>query len=221
MGNLRNFVTPLHISTSRNYFARMADNKVYCMNIARKFGLDFWDGERRYGYGGYKYIPGRWKQVAESLITTYKLGPNASVLDIGCGKGFLLHELLLIEPSLKVIGLDISEYAIASAPKTLEGSLFVHSADKQLTFNDNDFDLVVSLGTLHNLKLQQLEVALPEIERVGKQAYIMVESYRNELELFNLQCWALTCESFLDENEWSWLFNKFKYSGDYEFIFFE
>lgn len=221
MGNLRNFVTPLHLSTTRNYFARMADDKVNCMKIARKFEHDFWDGERRFGYGGYKYIPGRWRDVAKSLIKTYKLGPNSRVLDIGCGKGFLLHELLLLEPALKVTGIDVSNHAISSAPKSLEGCIFLHSADEHLKFNDQDFDLVISLGTLHNLKLHQLEIAIPEIQRVGKQGYIMVESYRTEIELFNLQCWALTCESFLDVNEWKWLFSTFKYSGDYEFIYFE
>ena len=31
----------------------------------------------------------------------------------------------------------------------------------------------------------------------------MVESYRNDKELFNLQCWALTCETFLRPEEWN------------------
>ena len=64
-------------------------------------------------------------------------------------------------------------------------------------------------------------MALREIQRVGKQGYVMLESYRNEQELFNLQCWALTCESFFDTEEWVWLYNHFGYTGDYEFIFFE
>ena len=49
----------------------------------------------------------------------------------------------------------------------------------------------------------------------------MVESYRSEQEQFNLQCWALTCESFFDVDEWIRLFDRFGYTGDYEFIFFE
>ena len=81
--------------------------------------------------------------------------------------------------------------------------------------------MVISLTTLHNLKIHDLKLALNEVERVGKNKYIVVESYRIELELFNLQCWALTCESFFSSEEWIWLFNKFGYTGDYEFIYFE
>jgi hypothetical protein len=80
---------------------------------------------------------------------------------------------------------------------------------------------VLSLGCLHNLRLFEIRTALSEIGRVGKQGYLMVESYRDEQELFNLQCWALTCESFFDSEEWVWLFNHFDYRGDYEFIYFE
>jgi ubiquinone/menaquinone biosynthesis C-methylase UbiE len=86
---------------------------------------------------------------------------------------------------------------------------------------DKQFDLVISLGTFHNLHIHELEVAISEVERVGKQGYIMVESFRNELEMFNLECWALTAESIMDTDEWLWLYKKFGYTGDYEFIYFE
>ena len=79
----------------------------------------------------------------------------------------------------------------------------------------------MSLGCLHNLRIFELEVALKEIQRVGKLSYVMLESYRNEKELFNLQCWALTCESFFNQKEWIWIYEKFGYKGDYEFIYFE
>ena len=49
----------------------------------------------------------------------------------------------------------------------------------------------------------------------------MVEAYRDETELFNLQCWALTCESFFRPDEWIWMYNEWGYNGDYEFIYFE
>ena len=42
-------------------------------HIAKKYGQKYWDGERKYGYGGYKYIKNRWKPVALNLIKTYKL----------------------------------------------------------------------------------------------------------------------------------------------------
>ena len=57
--------------------------------------------------------------------------------------------------------------------------------------------MTISLGVLHNLKLNEIKHSIYEINRVSKQSYIMVESYRNNRELFNLQCWALTCKAFL------------------------
>jgi len=221
MGQLRNIVTPLHQSTSRDCLARMIDDKVECMEIAKQYEKDYWDGDRRHGYGGYKYMPGRWKPVAEALIEIYKLGPGSKVLDVGCGKGFLLDEMLLIEPELQIAGFDISEYGISCASDLVRPHLFIHEAQSKYPFEDKEFDLVISLGTLHNLRLFDLKQALNEVERVGKQGYVMLESYRNEQELFNLQCWALTCESFFDKEEWIWLYEYMGYSGDYEFIFFE
>ena len=221
MGKLLNLVTPLHQATRRDYLSRIQDDKVHCMYVAKKYEKDYWDGKRRYGYGGYKYLPGRWKPVAENLINEYKLTKDSSVLDIGCGKGFLLHELKLLLPDLQVCGVDVSEHGLACATDLIRPNLFQYKAQDPLPFGDNAFDLVISLGTFHNLRLFELNAALGEMERVGRQGYLMLESYRNEQELFNLQCWALTAESFFDVSEWIWLYKKFGYNGDYEFIFFE
>jgi len=221
MGKLRNIVTPLHESTKRDYLARMIDDKVHCMNIAKQYGEDYWDGDRRYGYGGYKYIPGRWKPVAEELIKIYNLKSGSKVLDIGCGKGYLLYEIKLIIPDLDITGVDSSDYGLENAKEEMKPFIYKHKAEVKLPYEDKEFDLVISLGTFHNLRLPELKIALSEMERVGKKGYIMLESYRNEEELFNLQCWALTAESFFDEDEWVWLYNNFGYTGDYEFIYFE
>jgi len=221
VGKLLNLVTPLHRATQRDYLARMVDDKVQCMRVAKQYGEEYWDGNRRYGYGGYRYIPGRWKPVAEALIQTYELGSGSKVLDVGCGKGFLLHELLLLNPKLQVKGFDVSAYGIAHATEAVKPHLFLHQAQTPFPFADEEFDLVISLGALHNLPLFDLKIALNEIERVGRRAYVMVESYRNEQELFNLQCWALTCESFFAHEDWIRLYQHFGYSGDYEFIYFE
>jgi SAM-dependent methyltransferase len=221
VSQLMNFVTPLHQSTKRDYLARMIDDKVYCMLKAKEYEQDYWDGDRRYGYGGYNYIPGRWKPVAQALITTYGLKAGSRVLDVGCGKGFLLYEMQLIEPGLELVGFDISVHGLASALPELKASLFRYRAQDVYPFGDDYFDLVISLGCLHNLRLFELKAALGEIERVGQQGYVMLESYRNEQEQFNLQCWALTCESFFDTAEWIWLYRHFGYTGDYEFIYFE
>lgn len=221
MGKLVNIVTPLHQATSRKYIDRMIDDKVKCMKIAKVYGADYWDGERRFGYGGYKYIPGRWKPVAEELIKKYNLTSTSSILDVGCGKGFLLYELKLLIPEIEVTGFDISQHGIDCAKDNIKKNLFIHKAQDKFPFENKTFDLVISLGCLHNLRLNELKVSLYEIQRVGKQGYIMLESYRNEQELFNLQCWALTCESFFEKDEWIWLYNEFGYTGDYEFIYFE
>jgi SAM-dependent methyltransferase len=221
MGQLKNFVTSLHQSTKRDVLARMVDDKVNCMLKAKRYERDYWDGDRRFGYGGYKYLPGRWKPVAQTLIDTYRLKSGSRVLDVGCGKGFLLYEMQQIVPGLELVGFDISKHGLANAPANLNAKLFNYRAQDAYNFGDNEFDLVISLGCLHNLRIFELKTALSEIERVGKQGYIMLESYRNEQELFNLQCWALTCESFFDTAEWIWLYKHFGYTGDYEFFYFE
>jgi len=223
MGHLRNFVTPLHKATARDYIGRMVDEKVKCMLKAKEYEFDYWDGDRRFGYGGYKYMPGRWAPVAKALIETYGLKAGSRVLDVGCGKGFLLHEMLILEPGLEIVGFDISEHGLASNTDEVKAkaNLFRYRAQDAYPFGDKSFDLVISLATLHNLRIFELKTALAEIERVGKQAYVMLESYRTEQELFNVQCWALTCESFFDTAEWIWLYRHFGYTGDYEFIYFE
>lgn len=219
MGQLRDMITPLHTSTRRDYLGRMVDDKVHCMLKAKEYEADYWDGDRRYGYGGYRYIPGRWKPVAQAMIEAYGLGPGSRILDVGCGKAYLLYELHLL--GMDVHGIDISRHALADAKEEIRDNLMIHRAQDQYPFADDEFDLVISVTTLHNLEVFDLKVALQEMERVGRNKYLCVESYRNELEQFNLQCWALTCESFFSQREWVWLFDQFGYTGDYEFIYFE
>ena len=220
MGQLLNLVTPLHRRTTRDYVARVVDDKVHCMLKAKEYGFDYWDGDRRYGYGGYRY-DGRWKPVAEQLIEHYGLDSTARILDVGCGKAHLLHDLKQLLPRAEVTGFDISQHGLADAPEPIRPFLFRYRAQDPYPWGDDYFDLVLSLGCLHNLRVFELETAVREIERVGRQKYVMVESYRNEREQFNLQCWALTAESFFDTAEWIWLYRSFGYTGDYEFIYFE
>lgn len=221
MSKLLNLVTPLHTMTKRNYLDRMIDDKVHCMMKAKEYEFDYWDGDRRYGYGGYKYIDNRWSKVAQQLIELYNLKSDAKILDVGCGKAFLLYELKQLLPDAEIVGFDISKHGLTDAKEEIRDNLILYRAQDRYPWGDNHFDLVMSLGCLHNLRIFELETAVNEIERVGKNKYIMLESYRNEQELFNLQCWALTCESFFDTAEWIWLYNHFGYTGDYEFIYFE
>ena len=221
MGKLVNYVTQLHQATSRDYIDRMVDEKVKCMLKAKEYEKDYWDGDRRFGYGGYRYMAGRWKPVAQMLIDNYGLTNDSSILDVGCDKAYLLYEIKLLLPNIRISGFDISKHGLSDAKDEIKDSLFIHRAQDAFPFDDNEFDLVISLGCFHNLRIHELKTALKETERVGKQGYVMLESYRNELEQFNLQCWALTCESFFDHDEWPWVYNHFGYLGYYEFIYFE
>lgn len=215
------FTASLHNGTKRDYVARVVEaDKAACSAVAGEFGADYWDGERRYGYGGYRY-DGRWAPVAAAIAERYDLRAGARVLDVGCGKGFLLYELTRTVPGLDVTGVDISRYAIEHAKAEMRAQLHVGSATA-LPFADASFDLVISLGTLHNLGAADLWRALREIERVKKQhAYVMVESYRNEREKVNLLYWQLTCRSFHSTDDWQFIYSMVGYTGDYGYIFFE
>ena len=153
MGELVQFVTPLHQATSRAYIDRMVDDKVYCMLKAKEYEVDYWDGDRRYGYGGYTYMAGRWKPVAEALIEKYDLTNDSSVLDVGCGKAFLLYEMKLLLPQLRISGFDISKHGLANAREEIRDSLFIHRAQEPYPYKDDEFDLVISLGCFHNLRI--------------------------------------------------------------------
>ncbi len=210
-----------HQKTKRNYLERMNNSKVKCMIEAKKYEKNYWDGPRKFGYGGYKYIEGRWKKVAKKLIKKFNLKSKSKILDVGCGKAFILYEIKKLLPSIDIVGFDISKHGIKNAPKEIRKNLIIQEAQNRYNYKDKEFDLAISTGCFHNLEINELKFALNEIQRVSKKTYIMVESYRNEKELFNLQCWALTCESFFSKKEWKWIFKEFNYKGFYEFIYFE
>jgi len=215
-------VQALHNTTRRNYIERVtAHDKAECAAIAGQYGKDYWDGARGFGYGGYHY-DGRWRPVAERMVERYGLREGDRVLDVGCGKAYLLFEMMQLVPGLSVTGLDISRYAIAHAKPEVKPFLHCGSADA-LPFADHSFDVVVSLGTLHNLSLPDVHRSFAEIERVGRgpRKYVMVESYRNEREKVNLLYWQLTCRSFHDPEAWEWIASQAGYNGDIGFIYFE
>jgi SAM-dependent methyltransferase len=218
------FMSHIHKSTNRDYLARVNDTefpKAKAAELAKKWGYDYWDGDRRINYGGYNYIPDRWAPVGQAMIEEYHIKPGDKILDIGCGKGFQLFELTKLIPGLKVHGIDISSYAIDNCKDELKDCLQIGNANN-LPFPDNYFDFVFSINTLHNLHNYDLDKSLREMERVGKKnKYICVESYRNEIEKVNLMYWQVTCQAFCCPEEWLWWFKQTGYSGDYSFIFFE
>ena len=215
------FIQKIHTRTRRNYVQRVVDyDKAECAEKAKEWGFDYWDGDRQYGYGGYRY-DGRWRPVAEEIAAHYGLQPGMRLLDVGCGKAFLLYEFTQVVPGLEVVGLDISRYGIEHAKDEVKPHL-VHGSAVDLPFPDRHFDFVISLATLHNLGVGDLWKAFSEIERVGRgDKYVMVESYRNEREKANLLYWQLTCESFFRPDGWQFLADRAGYRGDLGFIYFE
>lgn len=218
---LVDFMSGLHGKTKRDYLQRVLEyDKASCARVAKELGKEYWDGDRKYGYGGY-YYDSRWKSVAQDMIKHYKLENDSRVLDVGCGKGFFLYDIKSLLLQIEVRGIDVSSYAIEHSKEEVRPFLDLGPVHK-LSYPDNYFDLVISINTLHNLYIYDLEKAVKEIERVSKgSGYIVVESYRSEKEKANLLYWQLTCECFYTPEEWKWLFKKFGYSGDYSFIFFE
>jgi SAM-dependent methyltransferase len=215
------FISQIHKGAKRNYVQRVTEfDKAECAKISKKFGHEYFDGPREYGYGGYKY-DGRWRSFADKLIAHYKLKPTDKILDIGCGKGFLVHDFKEGLPGSQVAGIDVSHYAVENAMESVKPFIKQGNAIS-LPYEDKSFDLVVSINTLHNLRIYDLMLALKEIERVGKQhKYIIMDSYRNENEKVNLMYWQLTCECFFTPEEWEWIFKESGYRGDYGCVFFE
>jgi len=203
-----------HPTAKRNYDKRAAEKTPEIIRLAKQFGKDFFDGDRKCGYGGYKY-DGRWKAVVERMRQYYNLPSNAAILDVGCGKGFMLHDFKEVMPNCSVAGIDVSEYALENSMPSVKPFLKVGSAEP-LPYPDNSFDLVVSINSIHNLPLEACKKSLQEIERVSKgKSYITVDAWRNDLERENLLKWVLTAETYMHVNDWEKLFSNIGFTGDY------
>lgn len=183
--------------------------------IARRFGREFFDGDRKHGYGGYTYNPRFWQNVIPDFQARYNLTAGSTILDVGCAKGFMLCDFQNLIPGIRVSGIDISKYAITHALPQLKPHLQVASAQK-LPFPDNSFDLVVSINTIHNLPLKACIQALKEIQRVTKKhAFITVDAYRNDAEKKRMEMWNLTAKTILSVDDWKTTFTQSGYRGDY------
>tara|TARA_B100000424_G_C22930998_1_gene495287 strand:- start:1469 stop:2122 length:654 start_codon:yes stop_codon:yes gene_type:complete len=201
--------------TKRNLKKRTEEKSSDVIKIARKFGRDFFDGHRKYGYGGFNYDKKYWRKVTQDLIRHYRLNDNSSVLDVGCGKGFMLYDFKKNLKNLRVYGIDISSYAIKNGKKEIKKYLKVGNA-KKLQFPDNSFDLVIAINTIHNLNKKDCAKALKEISRVSKKnSYIVLDAYKSESEKKKMLAWNLTGKTIMHRRKWISFLKKNKYQGDY------
>ena len=183
--------------------------------LSWKLSNEYFDGTRQQGYGGY-YYDRRWKPVVRRFQSYYGLTGESSVLDIGCAKGFLLHDFVEEIPGVTVAGVDISEYALRNATEKVKSFLYMANA-KELPFPNKSFDLVISINSLHNiLKVDEVKIALGEIERVSRRhKFVSVGAYSNEEEKKRLDKWAVVATTYLHCHEWEKLFKEAEYQGDY------
>jgi ubiquinone/menaquinone biosynthesis C-methylase UbiE len=183
--------------------------------VAREFGKDFFDGNRKNGYGGFGYHSRFWQPVIPTFQKHFGLNANSSILDVGCAKGFMLYDFQQLVPGVAVKGIDISEYAIENSKEEVKPFLQVADA-RDLPFEDNSFDLVISITTVHNLDRNECIQALREIERVARiGSFITVDAYRNEVEKEAMYAWNLTAKTILHVDEWKKLFIEAGFKGDY------
>jgi trans-aconitate methyltransferase len=183
--------------------------------IARQFGKAFFDGDRRHGYGGFSYNARFWQPVVPTFQEHFGLTGSSSLLDVGCAKGFMLHDLMTLIPGITVRGIDVSDYAIENSIESVRN--FVSVADaRKLPFEDNSFDVVISVNTVHNLEKEDCGKALQEIERVSRgKSFITVDAYRTDEEYERMQAWNLTAKTILHVDEWKAFFKEIGYTGDY------
>lgn len=201
--------------TKRNVEERGETKTEEDRRIARQFGRDFFDGDRRHGYGGFGYLPRFWQPVVPTFVRHFALKAGSSLLDVGCGKGFMLHDLALLVPGITVKGVDISEYAIENTIEDMKANVQVADA-KRLSFLDKSFDVVIAINTIHNLEQEECGQALREIERVARKgSFITVDAYRTEEERVRILAWNLTAKTILSVDGWKAFFAEVGYTGDY------
>lgn len=204
--------------TKRDVDARGAEKTEEDRRIARQFGKDFFDGDRKNGYGGFNYNARFWQPVIPTFQQHFKLDAKSSVLDAGCAKGFMLYDFMQLIPGIKVAGIDVSQYAIDNCKPEVKP--FLKVADiQEMPFADKSFDVVISITTVHNLDMDGVKRALREIQRIQRKgSFITVDAYRNDEEKKRMFAWNLTAKTVLHVDEWKELFDKVGYTGDYHWF---
>lgn len=183
--------------------------------VAQKFAYDFFDGDRRYGYGGYKYHPKYWMRVVVDMIEHYNLNEYSSILDIGCAKGFMLYDFYKVWNTMTLEGIDVSYYAINHAPVQIRGCLHYGNVGQLSHYVENEFDLVICINTVHNLHPDLCAKAIKEIGKIGKNSFISVDAWVDDDEKQKMMDWNLTAQTMMSQDDWRDLFSMVDYRGDY------
>jgi len=178
---------------------------------------DFFDGNRNYGYGGFKY-DGRWKSVAEKICNEYKLNNSSSFLQIGCEKGFLLKDLKDKYKKMRIEGIETSNYAITNSIPDAKENIKYCNNYTDLEYGDSEFDFIFALGVVYTHNLTNAIKCLREIQRVGKgKSFITLASYENRDDYWLFKQWSLLGTTILRKDEWRKVLSHVNYSGDYSF----
>tara|TARA_E500000178_G_scaffold267616_1_gene265125 strand:+ start:2439 stop:3098 length:660 start_codon:yes stop_codon:yes gene_type:complete len=200
---------------NRNTSERALEKNEKIREIARKFDVEFFDTERKYGYGGFTYNKRFWGPVVPTFKEYWNLNSLSSILDVGCAKGFMVYDFVEQIRGINIRGIDISNYAIEKAKEEVKDRLSVANA-KNLPFQDNSFDYTISINTIHNLELEECKQALSEIQRVSKiSSFITVDAYRTEDEKKKMFEWNLTAKTIMSVDEWKKIFLETGYKGDF------
>jgi ubiquinone/menaquinone biosynthesis C-methylase UbiE len=199
----------------RDLTKRLESKSEEVRSIARKFDKEFFDGEREFGYGGFSYNPKYWSEVVKDFSNYYNLNDGSKILDVGCAKGFMLYDFYKLNSNFDLHGIDISKYAIDNSVSEVKNKLLVANATK-LPYEDNFFDLVISINTIHNLEKDECATALKEISRVSKKnAFLTVDAYRNDDEKKRMDAWNLTAKTIMSVDDLIKFFGYNNYNGDF------
>ena len=201
--------------SKRNLDKRLSEKSPEIVKIAREFSKEFFDGDRKFGYGGLTYNPKYWANVVKDFVEYYKIKPDAKILDVGCAKGYMVYDFKRQYPGLEMHGVDISEYAIKNYHPEVKDNLQVGKAES-LKFEDNYFDLVISINTVHNLELENCVASIKEISRVSKgNSFITVDAYNSDEEKERMFKWNLTAKTIMSTNDWKDTFKRIGYNGNF------
>jgi ubiquinone/menaquinone biosynthesis C-methylase UbiE len=108
----------------------------------------------------------------KNLIKIIKEINPVSILDAGCGEGFIIKLISEnIEDELKISGFDLSEQAVGFAGKANKDADIKAASIYNIPFEENSFDLVICSEVLEHL--EKPEEALKEINRVAKRNIIL------------------------------------------------